>query len=50
MFGERKARLRKSTFIDKILVHEKVKEGTHFEQTIEIVYNFVGGVEIPDFN
>ena len=37
-------------FIDKIFVHEKAKEGTHFRQTIEKVYNFVGAVEIPDFN
>ena len=37
-------------FIDKVLIYEKQKVDGHIRHTIEIIYNFVGAVEIPDFN
>ena len=37
-------------FIDKVLIHEKQKVDGHYRHTIEIIYNFVGAVEIPDFD
>ncbi len=37
-------------FIDKVLIHEKQKIDGHYRHTIEIIYNFVGAVEIPDFD
>ena len=37
------------SFVDRIIVHEKRKENGHYRQEIEIVYNFIGAVEIPDF-
>ena len=37
-------------FVDKIYVHEKEKIDGHYRQSIEIIYNFVGAVEIPDFD
>ena len=37
------------SFVDKIIVHEKRKENGHYRQEVEIVYNFIGAVEIPDF-
>ena len=37
------------SFVDKIIVHEKRKENGHYRQEIEIVYNFIGAVEFPDF-
>lgn len=36
--------------IDKALIHEKQKVDGHYRHTIEIVYNFVGAVEHPDFD
>ena len=38
------------SFIDKVLVHEKQIVDGKKRQTIEIIYNFVGAVEIPDFD
>ena len=38
------------TFIDKVLIYEKQKVDGHYKHTIEIIYNFVGAVEIPDFD
>ena len=35
--------------LDKIIVHEKRKENGHYRQEVEIVYNFIGAVEFPDF-
>ncbi|MFR1984090.1 MAG: DUF4368 domain-containing protein [Christensenellaceae bacterium] len=32
-----------------LIVHEKRKENGHYRQEVEIVYNFIGAVEIPDF-
>ena len=37
------------SFVDKIIVHEKRKENGHYRQEVEIVYNFIGAVEFPDF-
>ena len=37
------------SFADRIIVHEKRKENGHYRQKIEIVYNFIGAVEIPNF-
>jgi site-specific DNA recombinase len=37
-------------FIDKVYVYEKTKVDGHYNQAIEIVYNFVGAVDVPDFN
>ena len=37
------------SFVDRIIVHEKRKENGHYRQEVEIVYNFIGAVEIPDF-
>ena len=36
--------------IDKALIHEKQKVDGHYRHTIEIVYNFVGAVEDPNFD
>lgn len=38
------------SFIDKVIIHEKTKENGHYRQTIEIVYNFVGAIELPTFD
>ena len=37
-------------FIDKVLIYEKQKADGGYIHTIEIMYNFVGAVEIPDFD
>lgn len=37
------------SFVEKIIVHEKRKENGHYRQDVEIVYNFIGAVEFPDF-
>ncbi len=37
-------------FIDKVLIYEKEKIDGYYKHTIEIIYNFVGAVEIPDFD
>ena len=37
-------------FVDKVYIHEKEKIDGHYRQSIEIIYNFVGAVEIPDFD
>lgn len=37
-------------FIDKVLIYEKQKVDGHYRHAIEIIYNFVGAVEIPDFD
>ena len=37
------------SFVDRIIVHEKRKENGHYRQEIEIVYNFIGAVEFPDY-
>lgn len=37
-------------FVDKGVVHEKTKIDGHYAHTIEIVYNFVGAIDLPDFD
>lgn len=37
-------------FVDKIIIYEKQKVGGHIRHTIEIVYNFVEAIELPDFD
>ena len=37
-------------FVDKIIIYEKQKVDGHIRYTIEIVYNFVEAVELPDFD
>ena len=37
-------------FVDKVLIYEKQKVDGHYKHTLEIIYNFVGAVEIPDFD
>lgn len=37
------------SFVDRIIVHEKRKENGHYRQEVEIVYNFIGAVEFPNF-
>ena len=37
-------------FIDKVLIYERQKIDGYYKHTIEIIYNFVGAVEIPDFD
>ena len=34
-------------FIKKIIVHEADKSSGHRRQTVEIIFNFVGQIEIP---
>ncbi|MBE6529149.1 MAG: hypothetical protein E7680_00910 [Ruminococcaceae bacterium] len=34
----------------KVLIYEKEKIDGYYKHTIEIIYNFVGVVEIPDFD
>ena len=37
-------------FVDKIIIYEKQKVDGHIRYTIEIVYNFVEAIELPDFD
>ena len=37
-------------FVDKIIIYEKQKVDGHIRHTIEIVYNFVEAIELPDFD
>ena len=37
-------------FVDKIIIYEKQKIDGHIRHTIEIVYNFVETIELPDFD
>ena len=37
-------------FVDKIIIYEKQKVYGHIMHTIEIVYNFVEAIELPDFD
>lgn len=37
-------------FVDKVIIHEKVKVDGHYIHTIEIIYNFVGAIDLPDFD
>lgn len=35
-------------FIYKVIVHEKQKVDGHRTQAVEIIYNCVGAIELPD--
>ncbi len=37
-------------FVDKVIIHEKVKVNGHYVNTIEIIYNFVEAIDLPDFD
>ena len=37
-------------FVDKIIIYEKQRVDGHIRHTIEIVYNFVEAIELPDFD
>lgn len=37
-------------FVDKIIIYEKQKVNGYIRHTIEIVYNFVEAIELPDFD
>ena len=37
-------------FVDKVIIHEKVKVDGHYVYTIEIIYNFVEAIDLPDFD
>ncbi|MBQ7339312.1 MAG: recombinase family protein [Clostridia bacterium] len=37
-------------FVDKIIIYEKQKVNGRIRHTIEIVYNFVEAIELPDFD
>ena len=37
-------------FVDKIIIYDKQKIDGHIRHTIEIVYNFVEAIELPDFD
>ena len=36
-------------FVDKIIIYEKQKVDGHYTHTIEIIYNLVGAIDLPDF-
>lgn len=36
-------------FADKIIIYEKQRVDGHIRHSIEIVYNFVEAIELPDF-
>lgn len=37
-------------FVDKVIIHEKVKVNGHYVHTTEIIYNFVEAIDLPDFD
>lgn len=37
-------------FVDKVIIHENVKVNGHYVHTIEIIYNFVEAIDLPDFD
>ena len=37
-------------FVDKVIIHEKVKIDGRYVHTIEIIYNFVEAIDLPDFD
>lgn len=37
-------------FIDKVIIHEKQKIDGKYHQSVEIIYNFIGAIEPPDFD
>ncbi|MBQ7373722.1 MAG: recombinase family protein [Clostridia bacterium] len=37
-------------FVDKVIINEKVKVDGRYVHTIEIIYNFVEAIDLPDFD
>ena len=37
-------------FVDKVIIHEKIKVDGRYVHTIEIIYNFVEAIDLPDFD
>ena len=37
-------------FVDKVIIHEKVKVDGRYVHTIEIIYNFVEAIDLPNFD
>ena len=37
-------------FVEKVIIHEKVRVDGHYIHTIEIIYNFVEAIDLPDFD
>ena len=37
-------------FVDKVIIHEKIKIDGRYVHTIEIIYNFVEAIDLPDFD
>ena len=37
-------------FVDKVIIHEKIKVDGRYIHTIEIIYNFVEAIDLPDFD
>ena len=36
--------------MDSVIIHKKIKFDGHYAHTIEIIYNFVGAIDLPDFD
>mgnify|MGYP003299262767 CR=1 FL=1 len=36
-------------YIDKVYIYEKQKVDGHYTHTVEIIYNLVGAIDLPDF-
>ena len=36
--------------MDRVIINEKIKIDGHYAHTIEIIYNFVGAIDLPDFD
>lgn len=37
-------------FVDMVIIYEKIKIDGHYAHTIEIIYNFVGVIDLPVFD
>ena len=37
-------------FVDKVIIHEKIKVDGRYVHTIEIIYNFVEAIDLPNFD
>ncbi len=37
-------------FVDKVIIHEKIKVERRYVYTIEIIYNFVEAIDLPNFD
>ena len=37
-------------FVNKVIIHEKVKVDGHYVHTIETIYNFVEAIDLPVFD